>query len=100
MAIALRLTAKSYGKTHRYTRKYPPLSQRPEAVWRMMHTDTEATARQEFDSVARYYMGISGEEFLRRWDAGEWREGWDYAPVYHVAGALSLVQRECVLGLR
>jgi len=24
-----------------------------------------------FDQAARHYLGISGEEFLRRWDAGE-----------------------------
>ncbi|MBI3971755.1 MAG: hypothetical protein HY332_10750 [Chloroflexi bacterium] len=26
------------------------------------------------DQNARYYLGISGEEFLRRWKAGEYRE--------------------------
>ncbi|WAL66631.1 hypothetical protein ORV05_02095 [Amycolatopsis cynarae] len=25
-----------------------------------------------FDKIARDEMGISGDEFLRRWDAGEW----------------------------
>ena len=27
-----------------------------------------------FDAVARREMGISGSEFLRRWDAGEWTD--------------------------
>lgn len=27
-----------------------------------------------FDAAARKWMGISGEEFIRRWDAGEYRE--------------------------
>lgn len=33
-------------------------------------------AKALFDKVARKEMGISGPEFLRRWDAGEW-EGID-----------------------
>lgn len=33
-------------------------------------TADEATAA--FDRIARREMGISGEEFLSRWDAGEW----------------------------
>jgi len=27
--------------------------------------------RQAFDAQARQFMGMSGEEFIRRWDAGE-----------------------------
>ncbi|GEM_PF-635714 len=27
--------------------------------------------KELFDRTARYFLGISGEEFLRRWDAGE-----------------------------
>lgn len=37
-------------------------------------SETEGT--DMFDRVARREMGISGDEFLRRWDAGEW-EGVD-----------------------
>ena len=32
--------------------------------------DPEDT-RQAFDAQARHLMGMSGEEFIRRWDAGE-----------------------------
>ena len=32
--------------------------------------DPEET-RQAFDAQARELMGMSGEEFIRRWDAGE-----------------------------
>ncbi len=54
-------------------------------------TDTETASpsilppeqgRARFDHEARQVIGISGEEFLRRWDAGEYRnlpdtpEGW------------------------
>ena len=28
-------------------------------------------AREQFDHMAQLFMGISGEEFLRRYDAGE-----------------------------
>ena len=41
------------------------------------HTDqsvrwlTEEEARARFDEEARRVMGMSGEEFLRRWAAGE-----------------------------
>lgn len=31
---------------------------------------TDEEARKLFDRSARHYLGISGEEFLRRWDAG------------------------------
>ena len=32
---------------------------------------TDEEARAIFDEQARKTMGMSGEEFLRRWDAGE-----------------------------
>ncbi len=32
-----------------------------------------AEAREVFDYQARKLVGMSGEEFLRRWDAGEYR---------------------------
>ena len=35
---------------------------------------TEEEARLTFDRVARRRMGLSGEAFLRRWDAGEFRD--------------------------
>ena len=34
-------------------------------------------ARAEFDAEARKRLGMSGEEFLRRWDAGEYRDVFD-----------------------
>jgi hypothetical protein len=36
-----------------------------------------AEAREIFDYRARKAMGMSGEEFLRRWDDGEFRELFD-----------------------
>jgi hypothetical protein len=35
---------------------------------------TPEEGRALFDYQAHKLMGISGEEFLRRWDAGEYRE--------------------------
>ena len=34
---------------------------------------TPEEARAIFDARARYELGISGEEFLRRWDNGEYQ---------------------------
>ncbi len=57
---------------------------------------TEDEAWQLFDENARYYLGISGEEFLRRWDAGEYRDN-DYRPdhtaIIEVAMLLPLAGR-------
>jgi len=53
---------------------------------------SDEEARKIFDEAARYYMGISGDEFLRRWDAGEWQDDPDHAPVMQVVSALSLVR--------
>jgi hypothetical protein len=36
-----------------------------------------AEAREIFDYQARKLMGMSGEEFLRRWDAGEFHDLFD-----------------------
>jgi len=41
----------------------------------------EEEGKQLFDGAARYYMGISGKEFLRRWDAGEWQDDPDHYPI-------------------
>jgi hypothetical protein len=65
-----------------------------------MPTKTEATGgvvymnRRDsadlFDQIARKNMGISGTEFLRRWDAGEFEgKNWDDVPgLAEVATAL------------
>jgi hypothetical protein len=38
---------------------------------------TAAEGRELFDSRARELLGISGQEFLRRWDDGEYQESTD-----------------------
>jgi hypothetical protein len=40
---------------------------------------THEEGRRLFDERARELLGISGEEFLRRWDAGEYTDAVDPA---------------------
>ena len=35
---------------------------------------SDAEASTAFDQLAQREMGISGDEFLRRWDSGEWTD--------------------------
>lgn len=50
---------------------------RPRETWRDaipgVHIATEEEGLALFDYQARKELGISGEEFLARWDAGEYR---------------------------
>ena len=48
---------------------------------------TPRQGRMWYDAAVRKYMGISGEEFLRRWDAGEWHDLYD-KPGYWYIGYL------------
>jgi hypothetical protein len=49
---------------------------------------SENETRQYFDGETRRELGISGDEFLRRWDAGEYRPipdtpaGWKIGRLY------------------
>ena len=36
-----------------------------------------AESQRQYDEAVRKYMGMGSEEFLRRWDAGEWHELYD-----------------------
>lgn len=61
-----------------------------------VHHLTAAEARALFDENARHYLGISGEEFQRRWDAGEYRdndERQDHASIWNVAILLPMVEK-------
>ncbi|MDQ2651966.1 MAG: hypothetical protein M3Z20_02880 [Chloroflexota bacterium] len=57
---------------------------------------TEEQSADLFDREARKALGISGEEFLRRWDAGEFRpipdtpEGW---PIARLVMSIPFVRR-------
>jgi hypothetical protein len=46
------------------------VAKRAEGAENQIRELTDEEARDLFDRNARYYLGISGEEFLRRWDAG------------------------------
>ncbi len=39
-----------------------------------IHWMNDAEACAEFDAEARHWLGVSGGEFLRGWDAGEYRD--------------------------
>ena len=58
----------------------------PEAQW-----VTPEEGREIFDAEARRMMGISGEEFLRRWDAGEYREIADTPGNLHIMDLAFLI---------
>lgn len=45
---------------------------------------TARQGRQWYDEAVRKYMDMSGEEFLRRWDAGEWHELYDKPGHFHI----------------
>lgn len=51
---------------------------------------TPEEGRRQYDAAVRFYLGIDGEEFLRRWDAGEWHELHDDADHSHIAFLVAL----------
>ncbi len=53
---------------------------------------TREEGRQLLDARAQHYLGISGEEFLRRWEQGQYR-GEDRPEVLRVVMALPFVGR-------
>lgn len=76
-------------RTDKGTVTAPRAEHEPENDGTHDHFVTDEEAWAIFDGSARYYMGISGEEFLRRWDAGEWsEEESDRVPVVHVVSML------------
>ena len=48
-------------------------------------------ARAMFDEEARIVTGLSGEEFLRRWDAGEYQEIEDSPEGRQLSGLVMLI---------
>lgn len=60
----------------------PTTKPKPSTDYKDMVTVEELTpeeGRKLFDRVAHETLGISGEEFLRRWDAGEYANSDDMA---------------------
>ncbi len=56
-----------------------------------IHFVTPEEGRALFDREAKRLFGISGEEFLRRWDAGEYREVFDVEDHYGVLMVATLI---------
>lgn len=55
-------------------------------------TLTEQEAQEMFDRACQRRLGMSGEEFLRRWDAGEWPDPDAVPGVFGISGLISLVR--------
>ena len=53
------------------TARRPPDATADEYTWPPIVELSEAEGRALFERQARKYMGMSGDEFLRKWDAGE-----------------------------
>ena len=52
---------------------------------------TPEEGREIFDAEARRVKGMSGEEFIRRWDAGEYDEIADTSGNLHIIGLAFLI---------
>ena len=46
---------------------------------------TDEEGRALFDNAARFYLGISGDEFVERWDSGYYDEDPDRPDIVDVA---------------
>lgn len=58
---------------------------------REIHEISPSEAREIFDAAARTYLKMSGEDFLKRWDAKVFEEP-DQPEVMHVAVLVPLVR--------
>lgn len=56
------------------------------------HEMTREEAREFFDEQARAWLGMSGEEFMSAWDAGEFDDPPERTEVTNVALLLPLVR--------
>jgi hypothetical protein len=58
---------------------------------RALHWASAEEGRAMFDRQARELVGMSGDEFIRRWDAGEFRDVADSAGNLHILRLASLI---------
>jgi hypothetical protein len=58
---------------------------------RHIHWTTLEEGRSLFDRQARQLMDMSGDEFLRRWEAGEFRDIADTSDHRHILRLVSLI---------
>jgi hypothetical protein len=54
---------------------------------------TDDEARELFDQAAQFYLGVSGEEFLKLWESGQYDDP-DQPEIMNVAMLLPFVQPE------
>ena len=59
-------------------------------------TFTREEAEALFEEIAQMHLGISGDEFRKRWHRGDYDDDPDRFEVMEVAFALPLVEREKV----
>lgn len=52
---------------------------------------TPEEGRRIFDEAARKWMGMSGEEFIRRWEAGEYWGIADEPGNFHIGDLIALI---------
>jgi len=45
----------------------------------------EEESRRLFDEIAQRYLGISGQEFVRRWERGDYNDDYERPEVIRVA---------------
>lgn len=65
--------------------------------WSAANVLTPEQGRDVFDEFARTLVGMSGEEFLRRYDAGEFDAVYDdpdYWEVTHLAGLIPFARQD------
>jgi DNA-directed RNA polymerase specialized sigma subunit len=58
------------GYTERAWRKQVTVAERAGTAENQIHELSKEEGREMFDRAVRRKLGISGEEFMRRWDAG------------------------------
>ena len=70
-----------------------------EAVDEAQFFDEEGS-RRLFDEIAQRYLGISGQEFVRRWEHGEYNGDCDRPEVVPVSDRAIGLTGNCWLGTR
>ena len=58
----------------------------PPVIWVTPEED-----RRMFDEAVRRRLGISGEEFIRRWEAGEYDEVFDQPGFLHIGDLAAMI---------
>lgn len=53
---------------------------------------TDEEAAELFEKIAQRYLGISGDEFIQRWESGYYRDDADRPRVMDVAMSIPLVR--------